>query len=123
MGHSYSPPDEFCLAVMSCPEPGSDEMRRALLEHLPQLADYALDGLPFFGEWDVQATLDPSPEHGSEPNWEKLKLESEPSPTREQLVQEHGGLSEAICVWAGCDNRALANMAICFEHAYPEWAK
>jgi hypothetical protein len=67
--HSYQPPIEFCNAVKSCPEPGSDEFCRALAVHLPGLARLAArEGLRFFAEWadDARLTLQPDPEHGSE---------------------------------------------------------
>lgn len=127
LAHSYQPPDEFCRAVISCPEPGSEEYRSALLAHLPELGSFALDGKPFFGTWDVQRTLQPDPEHGDEKAFEALmdeeRRKAEPPPTRDQIIEEHGGLSDTNCAWAGCKNMALAKMAICVDHAYPEVAK
>ena len=125
LGHSYQPPDEFCRAVKSCPEAGSDEFRSALVAHLPELSSSgAPEDFPFFAEWadGAQRTLQPDPEYGSE----KRFLDSvarEVAPTRDQTVEEHGGLSTAACAWAGCENRALADMAICLEHAYPRFAE
>ena len=122
-GHSYQPPDEFCRAVKLCPEPGSDEFRIALLAHLPELALDVPDGWPFFIEWSAQRTLEPDPVYGSEAAFmERVQLNSEPHeppPSRDQLIEQHGGFSNAKCIWAGCENRALGSMAICFEHAYP----
>jgi hypothetical protein len=66
LGHSYQPPDEFCRAVLSSPEPGSDAFRSALVAHLPQLNDRVSDDFPFFGKGYAQFTLQPSLEHGSE---------------------------------------------------------
>jgi len=66
LGHSYQPPEEFCRAVKSCPEPGSDEFRSALLAHLPELANEVADAFPFFEEWDAERTLEPDPVYGSE---------------------------------------------------------
>ncbi len=37
-----------------------------------------------------------------------------------QGLRWHPGLSDAICAWKDCPNRALAAMAICFDHAYPD---
>jgi hypothetical protein len=37
-----------------------------------------------------------------------------------QVLRRHPGLSDAMCAWKDCPNRALAAMAICFDHAYPE---
>ena len=41
---------------------------------------------------------------------------------REYFVRSHGGESDRQCTWAGCRNRALKDMAICVDHAYPEFA-
>lgn len=127
LGHSYQPPDEFCRAVQSSPEPGSNEFRRALLAHVPELANDVADAFPFFEEWDAQRTLEPDPDRGSEAAFmERVRLNSEPHeppPSRDQLIEEHGGFSNAKCIWAGCENRTLANMAICFQHAYPKGDK
>jgi hypothetical protein len=123
LGHSYQPPDEFCRAVTSCPEPGSDEFRKALLAHVPELGHEIPDGWNFFDEWNAQQTLDPDPECGSEAAFMERAQRNcepqEPPPSREQLIEKHGGFSNEKCIWQGCDNRALANMAICVEHAYP----
>lgn len=125
--HSYQPPDEFCHAVKSCPPPGSDELRRALLGHLPGLVRFVQDGMPFFGQWDVQVTLRPDPEYGSEKRSQAFvaeeRLKAEPTPSADQLIRKHGGLSSTTCIWAGCKHKALATMAFCFEHAYPEYAE
>jgi hypothetical protein len=66
--HSYLPPDEFCRAVDSCPEPGSEELRSALIAHLPELADLG-DQSTFFAEWadDAQQTLQADSEYGFDP--------------------------------------------------------
>ena len=66
LGHSYQPPDEFCRAALSSPEPGSDAFRSALVAHLPQLTSRVDEHFPFFCEGDAQFTLQPSPTHGSE---------------------------------------------------------
>src|SRR5262245_46964494 len=59
LGHSYQPPDEFCSAVKSCPEPGSDGFRNALVALLPELSALAARPFPFFEEWadGAQETL------------------------------------------------------------------
>lgn len=41
---------------------------------------------------------------------------------REYFVRTHGGESDRQCTWAGCRSRALKDMAICVDHAYPEFA-
>jgi hypothetical protein len=38
---------------------------------------------------------------------------------RALLVREHGGLSEATCSWAGCNERALRGKRVCAFHAQP----
>ena len=64
--HAYLPPDEFCRAVQSCPEPGSDEFRRALIAHIPGLSRLEESDHAFFAKFDAQQTLQSCPEHGSE---------------------------------------------------------
>ena len=69
LGHSYQPPDEFCRAVESCPEPGSDEFLSAMVAHLPELSERAARRRSSsFVEWadGAQRTLRPDPEYGSE---------------------------------------------------------
>jgi hypothetical protein len=67
--HSYLPPDEFRHAVMSCPEPGLDKFRRALIAHIPELSrDSITDEWPFFDQRSdlSQLTLQSDLEHGDE---------------------------------------------------------
>ena len=45
-------------------------------------------------------------------------------PYRRQLVIEHhGGLGDATCLWRGCNNKVLRGMAFCPDHVYPQFAK
>jgi hypothetical protein len=67
--HSYLPPDEFCHAVRSCPGPGSDAYRSALIAYLPELSSSEMGHFPFFDAWEAQQTLRPCPEDGSEENF------------------------------------------------------
>lgn len=123
--HSYLPPIEFRKAVMDCPEAGSEELRLALIKHIPELSHWSYDEM--FWDWDVQSTLTPDPENGDEMKflaWEKrLRAEAEPQKSREEVIGSHGGYSKQTCLWAGCDNKALAGMAICFDHTYPDFGK
>jgi len=41
---------------------------------------------------------------------------------REYFMRLHGGEGDAQCTWPGCRNRALKDIAICVDHAYPEFA-
>jgi hypothetical protein len=41
---------------------------------------------------------------------------------REFFIQFHGGVSTKKCTWARCNQLALQNMAICVNHAYPEFS-
>jgi hypothetical protein len=44
-------------------------------------------------------------------------------PARRQFfIDFHGGEGTEICCWAGCGGRVLNQMAICIDHAYPEFA-
>jgi len=61
--HSYEPPDEFRRAVKGCPEPGSDDFRKALVALLPTA--FRAVGPSFFAKWDARQTLRPDPEYGS----------------------------------------------------------
>jgi hypothetical protein len=45
----------------------------------------------------------------------------QPEPSQEEIIRSHGGLSTAKCTWVGCENRALADMAVCIEHAHPRF--
>lgn len=38
------------------------------------------------------------------------------------FIRFHGGEGEKNCLWAKCPNRALVDMAICVDHAYPEFS-
>ena len=81
--------------------------------------------MSFFCDWDVPSTLTPSPEYGDEKKYleEHRRLLAEAkAPSRELLIVKHGGLSANVCLWASCNNKALADMYICVEHAYPEFA-
>ena len=40
---------------------------------------------------------------------------------RAERIKSHGGLSNKPCAWRGCAHRSLADMAICFEHTYPDF--
>lgn len=123
LAHCYKPPEEFIRAVMTCPEPESQEFRTAIQAHIPNFAEHDWFNVVRF---DAQWTLEPNPEHGNkaahDARMEKLRLESKPLPTREQLIEKHGGFSKTKCAWANCNNRALAEMVVCFEHAYPKWS-
>jgi hypothetical protein len=68
-GHSYKPPVEFCRAVLSCPQPGSDAFQSALVAHVPELSRLEQGGFPFFAKIDAQWTLRPCAENGSEERW------------------------------------------------------
>jgi hypothetical protein len=41
---------------------------------------------------------------------------------REFFIQFHGGVGSKKCTWARCNQPALQNMAICVDHAYPEFS-
>ena len=76
LGHSYHPPAEFCNAVMSSPEPGSDEFRDALRAHLPGLVDITdSTRISMFADWadGARRTLEPDPEHGSEERFNRRR--------------------------------------------------
>lgn len=122
LAHCYQPPEEFIRAVMTCPEPGSEEYRTAIQAHFPSLTE--LDWFSV-GRLGARWTLKPSSKYGNkaarDARVEKQKLERKPLPTREQLIEKHGGSSTAKCAWASCNNRALTEMVVCFEHAYPKW--
>jgi len=62
IGHHYSPPNEFCRAVMSSPKAGSDEYFDALAKHIPTLSRSDFVHVPK----NPQETLLPDPEGGSE---------------------------------------------------------
>jgi hypothetical protein len=106
IGHSYRPPDDFCRAVMSCPPPGSDELRDLLQAQLPELAKDVFDGMPFFFDKSVIATLEPRLEHDSDPDVETLALHGEPFVTRDQLFEQHRGLSDSKCACATGDRQS-----------------
>ena len=36
----------------------------------------------------------------------------------ESLVQQHGGLSDDACIWAGCDARAVKTVVYCPSHLF-----
>jgi len=122
LAHSYQPPEEFIRAVVTCPEPGSEDYRTAILGHFPSLTEPDWFSVARLG---TRWTLKPSPKYGDkaarDARSEKQRLERRPLPTREQVIEKHGGCSAAKCAWANCNNRALAEMAVCFEHAYPNY--
>ena len=35
------------------------------------------------------------------------------------MIKHHSGLSDSICIWAGCSHKCLNGKAICVHHAYP----
>jgi len=39
------------------------------------------------------------------------------------IVRSHGGEADDMCIWAGCKNHVLKNMAICVDHAFPEFSQ
>ena len=99
LGHSYQPPEEYCRAVLACPEPASDALRRLLTDKLPELEldpsamlEEAVAGRapsflrtkkrdgPFFYQGDAQWTISPDPESGSEDNFwmARIDFRSEP---------------------------------------------
>jgi hypothetical protein len=41
---------------------------------------------------------------------------------RDFFIRFHGGEDDEKCTWTRCNNRVLHNMAICVDHAYPEFA-
>lgn len=41
---------------------------------------------------------------------------------REFFIKFHGGEGTGKCSWARCNRSALQNMAICVDHAYPEFS-
>lgn len=38
------------------------------------------------------------------------------------FVRLHGGESDQECIWAKCSQPSLLGMAICVDHAYPEFS-
>jgi|SRR5688572_2514715 hypothetical protein len=122
LAHRYQPPEEFIRAVMTCPEPGSQEYRTAIQAHVQNFTELEWFRVVRLG---ARWTFKPSPKHGNkaahDARIERQKLEYKPLPTREQVIEKHGGHSEAKCAWANCNNRALAEMVVCFEHAYPNY--
>jgi hypothetical protein len=120
LAHGYVPPEEFMRAVMACPEPASLEFREAVHAHVP---GFSGDDRFKVGTPDAQWTLKPSSKYGNKAAYdvrtEKCRRNTAPLPTREQLIEKHGGISHTKCTWAKCDNLALADMVVCFEHAYP----
>ncbi len=40
---------------------------------------------------------------------------------RAQIIEKHGGLSDVTCAWKECDQLALADLAVCFDHAEPDF--
>jgi len=137
LGHSYQPPAEFCQAVMSCPKPGSDAFRQALLVHLPSLANYkvgpsSLARWAFFGRWSARRTLQLDPQYGS---WKwfqdqiahKAKLSpSQQSPSQQDQKDlqfyENLGLedSEHPCKKDGCGRGAIRNSVFCRSHHFEQ---
>jgi hypothetical protein len=53
-------------------------------------------------------------------NWESL--ESKPF-VLEHLIRSRGGLSEDLCVFAGCGKAAIKGVAYCAEHLYEMGAR
>lgn len=41
---------------------------------------------------------------------------------RDFFIRFHGGEGQTKCLWANCPNFTLMNMAICVDHAYPEFS-
>ena len=120
--HGYRPPEEFMTAAIACPEPGTPEYRKAIQAHIPGFSN---------PEWfkvsrlDVRRTLKSDPRYGDKAAADAriaiLKRETPPVPTRDEMIEKQGGLSNVKCAWAKCSERALAGLAVCFEHAYPKW--
>lgn len=41
---------------------------------------------------------------------------------RDFIIRFHGGEGLDQCKWANCQNRVLKNMALCVDHAFPEFS-
>ena len=39
------------------------------------------------------------------------------------VVRTHGGEGDEVCLWEGCENHVLKDMAICVDHAFPEFSQ
>lgn len=130
LGHSYQPPAEFCNAVMSSPEPGSDEFRGALLAHLPQLARLTgSERFPFFADWadGARRTLEPDPEHGSEERFHDVvarKAEPSPSQQHQRDLDFYDGLgsedAQRPCEKDGCRRGAVRYSVFCRRHHFEQ---
>jgi hypothetical protein len=137
LGHSYQPPAEFCRAVMSCPEPGSDEFRDALVTHLPELANLAArkTGSIFmgadFGVELAQRTLRPDPDYGCEKRFRDAidAVTPEDKETRNQQRQkddlkfyEQLGPEDAErpCRKDGCQRGAIRFSVFCRQHHFKQ---
>jgi hypothetical protein len=125
LDHGYQPPEAFCRAVMQCPAPGSKEFRRALLLHVPAAWPTGL----MFSQIDAQRTRRPDLQDGDELAFHERveggEIEATDVPTDHgsadaRLIEEHGGLSTLRCRSSGCAQRALADRALCIDHAFPD---
>ena len=52
--------------------------------------------------------------------WEERDIEPE---VKQLLFQSRGGLSGAICIWAGCGKPAIQGVVICIDHLYQTGAR
>ncbi len=65
-------------------------------------------------EWDKYQTSYAVKITSSE-NWESFDSESH---IKQQMVVNHGGLTNDPCVWSGCDIKQVKGSAYCVNHLY-----
>jgi hypothetical protein len=56
------------------------------------------------------------------PKRREIDLELRRSNWRQMVIERHGGLGDATCLWHGCNNKVLRGMAFCPDHVYPQFA-
>jgi hypothetical protein len=114
---------------MSCPAPGSDEFRCALITHLPGLSTFAVKGRPLFREWTdgAQRTLRPDPEYGSEKKiMEAVEKDMRPSP--DQQHQRDLAFYDCLgpedperpCQKDGCRRGTARHSVFCRKHHFEQ---
>lgn len=112
-----------CQAMPDCLNYGEEQVFAKDFELVGSrdwLRLYRCHGCDTYWQLDVDDRSDWAIKVPASADWESF----DDKPFRRAfIVRTHGGEGDEICLWDRCRNRVLKNMAICVDHAFPEFSQ